>query len=474
MARSFRQWASAIVRAALPVRSPSPSPMDLFPSARGDAPVGGASDVLASYAHLPWLRAVTGRIAQALAATDWQLYAVRKPQQRAVKNAFLQRASGTVRRKALNEMVAQKNADQILEHPLLDLLHNGNPHHTGVQLWRLTSASLDLVGEVYWLLQRNGVGVPAALWPIPPTWVLETPVPGRDTYRVNFKGRYAAIPSSEVLALADPNPADPYGRGTGLASALGDELATDEYAAKLVRQFFLEGARPDFLIWPKNTEMGLDPAELKRFTNDWLNRHQGYQRAWRPYMSQQEMGVHEFDKDFGKMQMVELRQFERDTIIQTYGMPPEMLGVLTSSNRATIEAAEYIFTRWVLTPRLELLRSILQERLVPEFDDRLVIDYVSPVPEDTARELDAAKAQPHVLTVNEWRALAGQPPVKDGEVYMMPPQLVPVTSLDEGPAPMLEEPPAPPLSAPARPEGLPTTEGEIVAPAGAQTPPESQ
>ena len=469
MARSFRQWASAVLRAARPQPSQQ-TPMDLFPSGRGDAPPRGSSDVLAGYANLPWLRAVTGRIAQAMAATDWQLYAVRKPQQRAVKNAFLQRASGTVRRKALNEMVENENADQILDHPMLDLLHDGNPHHTGVQLWRLTSASLDLVGEVYWLLQRNGVGAPAAIWPIPPTWVLETPAPGRDTYRINFKGRYAEVPASEILCLNDPNPADPYGRGTGLAAALGDELATDEYAAKIVRQFFLEGARPDFMIWPKDSQMGLDPAELKRFQNDWLNRHQGYARAWRPYMAGQEMGIHEFDKDFGKMQMVELRQFERDTIIQTYGMPPEMLGQIENSNKATITAAEYIFTRWVLTPRLELLRSILQERLVPEFDDRLVIDYVSPVPEDKARELDAAKAQPHVLTVNEWRALAGQEPVKDGEVYMMPPQLVPVSSLDEGPAPMVEEPEPPPLALPIGGAVAPPPVGEVVEPGASQTP----
>jgi phage portal protein BeeE len=224
----------------------------------------------------------------------------------------------------------------------------------------------------------------------------------------------------------------------------------------------LEGARPDFMIWPKDSQMGLDPAELKRFQNDWLNRHQGYARAWRPYMAGQEMGIHEFDKDFGKMQMVELRQFERDTIIQTYGMPPEMLGVLTASNRATIEAAEYIFTRWVLTPRLELLRSILQERLVPEFDDRLVIDYVSPVPEDKVRELQAATVQPHVLTVNEWRALAGQPPVEDGNVYMMPPSLTPVESLNEPPEPMVEEPEPPALNAPVMPPPLPAGAEEPV------------
>ncbi len=455
MARSLRDWARVIARAAFPVSSAGTpgqmSPMALFPSAHGDAPVRGSANILDGYATLPWLRAVTGRIAQSLAATDWQLYAVRKPQQRAVKHALLQRASPVVRRKALGDLLDSENADEITTHPLLDLLHEGNPHHTGVQLWRLTSASLDLVGEVYWLLQRNGVGVPAALWPIPPTWVLEPPVPGRDSYRVNFKGRYADIPTSEMLCLNDPNPADPYGRGTGLAAALGDELATDEYAAKLVKTFFLEGARPDFLLWPKDGQMGLDPAEKVRFERDWLNRHQGYQRAYRPYMAGQELGVHEFSKDFRSMEMTELRRYERDTIIQTYGMPPEMLGVLESSNRATIEAAEYIFTRWVLQPRLELLRSILQERLVPEFDDRLVLDYVSPVPSDAAQALEAAKAAPHALTVNEWRALAGQPAVEDGDVYMMPPTLVPVERLDEAPLPMVEEPEEPEPAVPALP-----------------------
>ena len=448
MARSLRRWASDVLRAARPAQTAGQSPMDMFPSARGDAPPRGSSDILAGYAHLPWLRAVTGRIAQAIAATDWQLYAVRKPQQRAVKAPHLQRASNLIRTKMLNEMVESDDATIITNHVMLDLLHDGNPHQTGVQLWRLTSSCLDLVGEVFWLLQRNGVGAPAALWPIPPTWVLEMPVPGRNTYRVNFKGRYAEIPATEILCLNDPNPADPYGRGSGLAASLGDELATDEYAAKIVRQFFLEGARPDFMIWPKNSELGFDVREAKRFENEWVNRHQGWARAFRPYIATQEMAVHEFDKDFSKMQMVELRQFERDTIIQTYGMPPEMLGVLTSSNRATIEAAEYIFTRWVLVPRLELLRSILQERMVPMFDERLVLDYVSPVPEDKARELAAAVAQPHVLSVNEWRGMAGKEPIDDGDVHMVPPSLTAQESFDEPPEPMVSEPLPPPARTP--------------------------
>src|SRR5262249_32651471 len=34
------------------------------------------------------------------------------------------------------------------------------------------------------------------------------------------------------------------------------------------------------------------------------------------------------------LQMVQLRQFERDMVVQVFGIPPEILGILANSNRA--------------------------------------------------------------------------------------------------------------------------------------------
>ena len=40
------------------------------------------------------------------------------------------------------------------------------------------------------------------------------------------------MPPEDVIVFKDPDPANPYGRGSGIGKALGDELDTDEFAAQ--------------------------------------------------------------------------------------------------------------------------------------------------------------------------------------------------------------------------------------------------
>ena len=151
-----------------------------------------------------------------------------------------------------------------------------------------------------------------------------------------------------------------------------------------------------------------------------MSRHAGVLRSWRPFFSQRELNVHEIRSDHTGLDMIKPRQWTRDLVVQTFGVPPEVLGILSSSNRATITAADYLYAKNVLTPRLEFLRSTLQERLVPEYDPRLVIDYVSPIEADKQFQLEAAKAAPHTLTVDEWRGLQGFEPLpnREGEEFV--------------------------------------------------------
>src|SRR5690606_34537931 len=83
-------------------------------------------------------------------------------------------------------------------------------------------------------------------------------------------------------------------------------------------------------------------------------------------------------------------------------------------------------------PRLELVRDVLQEQLVSDFDERLIVDYENPVDEDHEFQLEVAKSQSHTLKVNEWRAMAGLEPLtvaEGGEMFLVPFNLVAVPSL---------------------------------------------
>jgi hypothetical protein len=256
------------------------------------------------------------------------------------------------------------------------------------------------------------------------------PTPNHPYFRVNFAGWQGEIPASELLWLQQPDPVQPYGRGHGVAQSLSDELETDEYAAAHVKQWFYNRARPDMII----TMEGAKPDERQRAELHWQQRHQGFWRAFRPFFTSHKMQVDVISQTFESMQFIQLRQYERDTVIQVLGIPPEVLGIIENSNRATIDSAGYLFDLYCVVPRLEFLREIFQERLVPEFDDRLIIDYDSPVQDDKQFQLQAAQAAPWALTLDEWRALAGQLPKEDGSggLHLVPTSLMPRAEIQDG------------------------------------------
>ena len=52
------------------------------------------------------------------------------------------------------------------------------------------------------------------------------------------------------------------------------------------------------------------------------------------------------------MDMTEGRRFLRDAVLEHFGVPREIMGITESSNRATSEAAQYIYAQNVIMPRL--------------------------------------------------------------------------------------------------------------------------
>lgn len=434
MATSITQRLVSIAKAAIGIRaidssSPAPSPFGLLqgmmPGDSGNPPYRGDANILQAYSTMPWLRAVSQRVSTAVAssATEWRLYA---PASGNVTEArVIQRASPLRRSRLIRKANGNGELQEVDNHILLDALNRANPYMTGQALFQTTQVHLDLIGEAFWIMQRNGVGAPTEFWPIPPNWVMGTPTPSNQNYEVSFRGWQGKIPSSEVLWMADLDPSNPYGRGSGIGRAMSDELEVDEYASKFQRQVFFNRARPDMIVWPKQQgahDVGLQQDQVRRLEERWLDGHQGFWRSFKPFFVGREIGVHEVSQSMRELQMIELRKQQRDTIVQIFGIPPELLGILQNSNRATIESADYLFSRWVLTPRLEFLRSQLQERLLPLYDERLILDYVSPVEADRAHMLDAAKAAPWAMTVDEWRSLQGQEPLPDnqGQVHMVP------------------------------------------------------
>jgi hypothetical protein len=287
----------------------------------------------------------------------------------------------------------------------------------------MSQLSLDLSGEMFWVLEYGPAGVPISYWPIPPQWVAATPhriyssaelrqisrsrekpeLTPENAYSIVFRTGPVLFGQWEVIWSKDPNPLDPYGRGSGIGMTLGDEIETDEYAAKFLKSFFLNSARPELIIGVE----GASKPVLDEAAAQYNNQFGRFWNSAKTWWHSGKVTVQELTGKIRDMQMVELRKAQRDVVGITYGVPPEMRGITENANRATITVADYIYQSQVVVPRLELLRSELQAKLIPLYDDRYVLDYVSPIPEDKELQLEFLKASSHSATRGEWRRAAG-------------------------------------------------------------------
>lgn len=314
-----------------------------------------------------------------------------------------------------------ENGDEqeITAHPFLDFWANPNPMHemSSAALWRLLEIYLKLKGEGYFIMERDEFGRPAELWPVPTHWVQMTPYQGFPYYTVRLtNGQLMEVPVDDMFVMKDLDPYDPFKRGLGQSEALADEIETDEYAAKFQKRFFFNDATPNIIIgMPKSTE-----EQRKRFLAEWMQRFKGVFQSHGVATVNGDVTVNKIGESMKDMDMVNGRTFLRNAALEHYGVPREIMGITESSNRATSEAAQFIYAQNVLMPILRRREEAINHQLIPWFGDDLVWHFDDIVPRnqefDKAVGLDGWNAG--LLTKDEAREKLGMPPCKvGGDVY---------------------------------------------------------
>ncbi len=453
----------------------------LLPGMTRNPPGRDVTGMLEAYGQSPWVAAVTSKIAVSFGAVQWRAYAVReigtKYKWRKVKR--LQK-SGVISQDARRKLVDLPEGLELVEipdTPLLDFIEDGSPMFPGNTSRMLTQLYLELTGEAYWLMVPgavDGMTIPIEYFLLPPTWVLNTPSSSKDSFEVKFPelGETMDVPREMMVWFLKPNPLNPYKRGLGRMRSLGDEIDADEYASKFVRSWFFNRARPDILIYGK----GIHKEDVERLEVKWLQKLRGHMRQHLPFFLSAAVEVKDLSQKMIDMQINDLRKFERDIIIHARGVPAESLGIVEDSNRATAQVADHTFNAGVLTPELEFFRETLQTHVVPLFDDRIILGYVSPVGADKEYQLDVAKAQPAALDLNDWRTLGGfdkDPELEGLRVVKLQDRIVQTSALPEfgtrevTPLPAEGKTPALPERTPSKaattsvdvPSGLPAPDG---------------
>ena len=308
---------------------------------------------------------------------------------------------------------------ELTDHPFLEFWKHPNPLHemSNAALWRLLEIYLKLKGEGYFIIEKDEAGRPAELWPVPTHCVQQTPYLDHPFYTVRLtSGVIMPVSVDDMFVMKDLNPVDPFRRGLGQAVALADEIETDEYAAKFQKRFFFNDATPNLVIaMPKSTE-----EQRKRFRAEWMERFKGVFKSHGVATVNGEAIINKVGDNMKDMDMVNGRTFLRNAVLEHFGVPREIMGITESSNRATSEAAQYIYAQNVLMPSLLRREEAINEQIIPLFGPDLVWHFEDIVPRN--QEFDKAKAMDGwnagLMTRDEARELLDLPPDPvGGNVY---------------------------------------------------------
>jgi HK97 family phage portal protein len=304
-----------------------------------------------------------------------------------------------------------------------------NPTMTEYVLFYITQVYLMLpMGEAFWIKERNGLGRVTELWPVPPDWVLEIPSKTKDYFSVypqgNMRTRPIYVPPLDMIYFKKPDVTNPYLRGRGRAEGIGDEIETDEYMAKYQKRYFFNDAIPPMVGMMPNA----DEAAVNRMEEKWQQKYGGYNNkhkmAWLSWDAKFQL-LKETNKD---MDFIESRKYLRDVSNQHFSIPPELFGILENSNRSTIDAAYYLYTKNVLRKELKFIDDALNIQLLPEFSGSQYIEHDNVVPEDDEFKLKKSTEglKYGALSVNQWLRTNGFEELGDaGEIIYIPLNMIP-------------------------------------------------
>ena len=304
------------------------------------------------YGEVGWLFGANSLISESVADVKWHLY----------------------------EKNGSQTGDEVDNHPLLDMWSYVNPFQTKYEFLQLTQLYLGLVGEAFWILNFNRLGVPAEMWLATPQFMYIIPDP--KTYISHYEYRRDSgrlrLEVPEVIHIMSPNPANSY-RGIGAAQSIAVDLDSEKYASRYQQRLFYNDATPGIVIQYDDLP---EEGERKKIREEWNEIHRGWRNARKTGFlwggaKMNTLSMSNRDMDFWR-----LRKWSPEIIRGAYKLSASMMGMEGPGSRARVEADEYIYAKYTIKPALTRIREAINEQLVPLFDEGYYLDYEDPVPEN--------------------------------------------------------------------------------------------
>lgn len=315
-------------------------------------------------------------------------------------------------------------------HPLAPILGNDpNFDLTGLDFWEYQAAAIELHGNAFARINRNGSRI-VSLDIMPPASVTVTETAsGALAYSWLDKGQSFSLTEAEVLHIRGPL-ATRLG-GCSTLRACGNVFSGARAADRAAANMFRNGALPSGVL---STDKPLTADQRKLAEALLADKFAGAVNAGRPMLLDNGVKWEQLTISPEDAQMLDSRKFSGEEICRIFGVPPAMVGYGDkSSNWGTGKEVDVLgFQKFTLRRRMKRIEKALEKQLLTrsERDQGYRIGFNF---EDLLRADSAARAAFYntlirlgVMTRNEARALEGLPPIEGGDVVTVQMQDVPL------------------------------------------------
>lgn len=365
---------------------------------------------LGIYQKSLYVFASVSKIAQKTASIDWEMFRI--------KNKV-------------------GDTQEIFAHEALDLLYRPNPFQTKGEFFEKFMINKKLAGEAFILKVRNERGQVVELWNLRPDYItiVKDPKLFIKAYEFNKSDGKITFKPEDIIHDAYPNPLDEYG-GVSALCAAQVRVETEQHSVNYQKNFFLNNARPDFILSSDNK---IDANQKENIKSAWDARHKGSKNAGKGAFLEGGLKYQQVSISQREMDYIESLRMTRDDILTAFGVPKPIVAITDDVNLANANTAMEIFLSETIEPEIKRLTEKLNEHLIyPEYGEIFYIEYDKsflPRNEKEEAEIHEIQLRSGTKLINEAREELGLPPIVGGNSLYMPISSIPVGGLPASKAP---------------------------------------
>lgn len=326
------------------------------------------------------------------------------------------------------------------------LRHRPNEWQSSFEWREMMAAHLELRGNAYSYIVRDGRGDVTALWPLHPDRVSLQLAPDGEVFYFLSRGANEpnvpmTVPREAILHLRGMT-LDGYHGLSPIAWAretIGLSIAAELHGAA----YFGNGARPDIaLTAPSGGD--LNSEQVKKIRDWWAENHAGTRRAHRPAVLPTGMTIEKLGITNKDSQFLELRQFQVSDVARLFRVPPHKIGDLSKATFSNVEHQALEYFQDGLMPRLErfeaaMARDLLTANEVGDYE--IEFDFTRMLRGDLKTMMDAIGSGRNwgIISANEARNWLNMSPRDGGDTYLEPVNTMPAGAQEK----LLEQQPEP-------------------------------